>query len=152
MVKNLFLTNISYGLIGKILNVILSVILVRVLVDILGRFEYGLWMAIFSFMGWFSILDFGLGNTLKYKLIKLIASKNFKEAKKEVLTMYILMFVVATILFFLLQGFIELLIWSNLLDIGNIDIIIFRQVLFFTSLFFCINLVLNTFYSFILHW
>lgn len=148
MVKNLFLTNISYGLIGKILNVILSIILIRVLVDTLGRFEYGLWMAIFSFMGWFSILDFGLGNTLKYKLIKLIASKNFKEAKKEVLTMYLLIIIVATILFFLLQGIIELIILSNLLDIGNLDIKIYRQVLFFTSLFFCINLVLNTFYSF----
>ena len=71
--------SVSLNIFLKIINITVSILLVPVLLITLGKEKYGIWVTIFTFIGWLNIFDLGLGEGLK---LKLTAAFSLKQSKK----------------------------------------------------------------------
>ncbi len=56
---------------------------VPLLLNILGKHNYGVWTALTSLLVWISLFDFGVGHALKNTVSKGVAKNNFVDAKYE---------------------------------------------------------------------
>lgn len=90
--------HLSLGFIYKVLGVILSYISIPLFLEYLGERDYGLWMVIFSIIGWIFMFDLGIGNGLKNKLTECLTEGNNLDAKKYITTGYIVLSFIAFII------------------------------------------------------
>lgn len=86
---NILIKQFSSSFILKILAMGLSYISIPLFLKYLGNRDYGIWMTIFSIVGWINTFDLGIGNGLKNKLTENYAKKNYKEVKEYIITGYI---------------------------------------------------------------
>lgn len=96
--------HLSRGLIYKILGMLLSYISIPLFLKYLGEKDYGLWMVIFSTISWVFTFDLGIGNGLKNKLTECLVKKNTLDAKKYIITGYVIISLIA--LFILIIGYL----------------------------------------------
>lgn len=109
--------SVSLNLILKIINISLSLLLVPVLLIALGKEKYGLWVTVFTFIGWLNIFDLGLGEGLKLKLTAAFSLQKIKKINKLISSTYFFTFLVTSVLlvsFIFINFFIN---WSELLSI-----------------------------------
>ena len=119
----------------------IGLILVPLSISYLGPEKYGLWLALFSFIGWFSFFDFGIGNGLRNKLAESIANEDNVLSRSLVSTAYfsisaLVLFLL--LLFFILNRFIP---WESVFNYSGDENIVNVVVVVFTM--FSINLVLK---------
>ncbi|MFD4705095.1 oligosaccharide flippase family protein [Gottfriedia sp. NPDC058432] len=89
--------NAFYSLLLKVLSVLLSFWSIRVAFEFTGSQQiYGLWLTILSVISWLGLLNGGLGNGLRNKLSRAIATNNIENAKIYVSTSYVIISVIAT--------------------------------------------------------
>ena len=74
---------LSYVMI--VLNTIIGLFYIPILLRYLGQSEYGLYMLIGSIVGYISVLDFGLHNTI-YRFVSKYQSENNEGAQKSFLS------------------------------------------------------------------
>jgi O-antigen/teichoic acid export membrane protein len=67
---------------------LISYIRVPLVLDYINVAEYGIWITLSSLVGWFVVLDIGLGNGLRNKLAESLAINDLKSAKMYVSTTY----------------------------------------------------------------
>ncbi len=72
----------------KIGSIIANFLLVPLTINYLDTENYGIWLTLSSFIGWFSLFDIGLGNGLRNKFAEAKALGNYKEAQAFVSTAY----------------------------------------------------------------
>ena len=61
--------------ISNVCNIIISVVITPIILNLVGKAEYGLYSLIYSIMGYFSVLDFGFGNAMIRYVSKCKAEK-----------------------------------------------------------------------------
>lgn len=108
--------HIGWSLFYKIGSIVANFLLVPLTINYLDTENYGNWLTLSSFIGWFSFFDIGLGNGLRNKFAEAKALGNYKEAQALVSTAYftigsISLFIV--IVFFGINQFID---WSQLFN------------------------------------
>lgn len=81
--------NILLSFIFKSGAILFSVFLIPLFLRYLDYSTYGIWLTMYSTVGWLSLLDGGLGNGLKNKLSIALANNNINDAKNYVSTTYI---------------------------------------------------------------
>jgi O-antigen/teichoic acid export membrane protein len=111
--------SVSLNIILKIISITISILLVPVLLITLGKEKYGIWVTIFTFIGWLNIFDLGLGEGLKLKLTAAFSLKQSKKINKLISSTYFFIFFVIIFLFtffILLDLFLD---WSELLDLSD---------------------------------
>jgi len=86
---NILVKQFSSSFILKILAMGLSYISIPLFLKYLGNRDYGIWMTIFSIVGWINTFDLGIGNGLKNKLTENYTKKNYKEVREYIITGYI---------------------------------------------------------------
>lgn len=121
-------------------SIIIGFLLVPLSISYLGSEQYGLWLTLFSFVGWFSFFDFGIGHGLRNKLTEALAKDNFKQAKIYVSTAYISVFLLSVLLvgvFFILYPHVN---WGNLF---NSEFEFVDQLVVIVFIVFSINLLLK---------
>lgn len=101
--------------------------------------KYGLWATLLSIMTWINYFDVGLGNGLRNILAKEIALDDKKAANKSVSTAYIVLSIIAFLLYAILLVSAFAINWNFLLN-TNITIKP-TLIIFFT--FMCLNFVLS---------
>lgn len=72
--------------------------------------EYGVWLTIASFIGWFSFFDVGLGNGLRNKLAEAMAVNDRRLAQQYVSTTYAVLLgiaVIVSLIFGVVQSFVR---------------------------------------------
>jgi O-antigen/teichoic acid export membrane protein len=124
-------------------SILISFLLVPITIGYLDRENYGIWLTISSFIGWFSFFDIGLGTGLQNKLIEAKSSGNLRLAKGYVSTAYIslaLISIVITVLFLLLNNFIN---WREVFNTTALSSNTLSKLMQFVFLFFCIQMVLK---------
>ncbi len=134
--------NIGYSSIYKTISILINFFLVPLSISYLGSEKYGLWLTIFSFIGWFSFFDFGIGNGLRNKLTVAISSNDVNLAKAYVSTAY---FTIAFVILFLIALFLiiySFIPWESLFNIQNNHESL-RQLIVIVFVIFLINLVLK---------
>lgn len=108
--------SVSFNLILKIINIALGLLLVPVLLNILGKEKYGVWVTIFTFIGWLNIFDLGLGEGLKLKLTEAFSLKKTKKIKRLIASTYFFTFISTIcllLIFLVINNFLD---WGSILD------------------------------------
>ncbi|MEL6607232.1 MAG: polysaccharide biosynthesis protein, partial [Bacteroidota bacterium] len=59
--------HILYSFIVKGMSMVISLFLVRMMVGVLSKEVYGVWIVLFNVVGWFQFFDIGLDNGLRNK-------------------------------------------------------------------------------------
>lgn len=80
--------NVVQSLLVKLVSVALNLILVPLLLGLLSKELYGIWLTLSSIVMWFTFVDFGLGNGLRNKLTELLAQGKPQLAQVYVSTLY----------------------------------------------------------------
>lgn len=131
-------------------SILLSFFIVSISVGALGEEDYGLWITIFSFVSWFSLLDFGLGNGLRNKIAKVNRFNRVKVVKGYISTSYALMLLITfflSALFILISMCVD---WGGVFETNNPNIY-FVVVLTFSTFTLTLALKLVTSVSYAYH-
>lgn len=113
----------NFGLRGA--NIVINLALVPLLLSYLGAEKYGVWLTIFSLVGWIGMFDLGLGNGLKIKLTEAFSKNRPYEIRESISSTYIIVGVITsvlTLLFLLSNLFINWEIFLGLTKTINLNI------------------------------
>ncbi len=132
---------IGFSSIYKLFAIAITFFLVPLSISYLGSERYGLWLTLFSFIGWFSIFDFGIGNGLRNKLTIALSSNNTKLAKAYVSTAYFSMLFIVLFLIVLLSIPFYLIPWDSIFNYSGDESL--SQLIAVVYVIFSINLVLK---------
>jgi O-antigen/teichoic acid export membrane protein len=132
--------NIIASLLLKGFGVLVTFLLVPLTLNYLDTVQYGIYLTIISFVGWFSFFDIGFGNGLRNKLTEALALKDYELAKIYVSTTYAvltLVIAVVTLVIFAVNPFLN---WSKILNAsqelsGELSKIVMLVFLFFAFRF-----------------
>lgn len=138
--KNI-LEQIGMSSIYKVLSIAITFFLVPLSISYLGSEKYGLWLTVFSFIGWFSFFDFGIGNGLRNKLTIALSSNDIKLAKTYVSTAYFSMMVIMSLLIVIFIFPFYMIPWNSVFNYDGKESL--GQLISIVYVLFSINLVLN---------
>lgn len=125
----------------KLFNTGLSYLIIPLILDYLGEYKNGVWVTIYSTIGWFAFFDLGLGNGLRNKLAEAVSKGNQDEARSYVSSAYVLMAMIAGGLFLLLlmvYPFLDVVAIFNAPGIPEIG-----ATFFIAFGFFCLQFILK---------
>lgn len=100
----------------KIGSIIATFLLVPLTINYLDTENYGIWLTLSSFIGWFSFFDIGLGNGLRNKFAEAKTLGNYKDAQAFVSTAYFTIGSISLLIvlvFFWINPFID---WTQLFN------------------------------------
>ena len=135
--------NIAASLLIKGVSIFIGFYMVPLTIGYVNKEQYGVWLTLYSVVGWFTFFDIGLGHGLRNKLSEALASNKIERAKTLVSSTYaILLGIIISLLcfFFIIQPFLN---WQEILNATAIDAQQLRLVAIATFTFFCINFVLK---------
>jgi len=153
MSKNLLLFNASSGTILYFLSVVVTFLLTPIVVNNLGRFDYGLWEMLVSIVGYMGILDLGIGPALLRNVALSHAKNDSHELQKTFSTALIFFCLVSLISFFIytfLFLFPELLFGNEQNDLSRLRIVIIMFSIN-TCIVFPTNVYVGTLFGFQQH-
>ena len=111
--------HIGWSMFYKIGSIIANFLLVPLTINYLDTENYGIWLTLSSFIGWFSFFDIGLGNGLRNKFAEAKALGNYKDAQAFVSTAYFTIGSISlslVIVFFSMNQFID---WAQLFNANS---------------------------------
>ncbi len=120
------------------LSMVLSFIYTPLLLKFLGNEKYGIWTTLLSVITWINYCDIGIGHGLRNLLTKELTEQRKDEVKKSISTAYIVLTIIAAIVWILLVASVYFLDWNDLLG-TNLPV---DATLYITFTFICINFVL----------
>ena len=141
----------SYSIIYKLLTIFVSFLLVPILVNLLGKGHYGLWVTISSILSWVVIFDFGLGLGLRNNLVKTISNKDYANSKSLITSAFVAVSIIFISIMLILLIFNQYLSWNSILNFLNLTMSslekILRLFIIGFSLIFIFQLINNLYYA-----
>lgn len=128
--------NIILSALVKVVSIGTNFLLVPLTLAYLSELEYGIWITMSSFLGWFSIFDLGIGNGLRNKLTESLARKDYASAKIYVSTAYGMLGFIFAIVFFIFSIISFFVDWSKVYNASS-DI---AQELLIATVIMCASL------------
>ena len=122
-------------------SIIANFMLVPLTINYLDTTNYGLWLTITSFIGWFAFFDIGIGNGLRNKFAEAKAKNDLHLARSYISTAYFyisLICITLTILIFIIINFVDWTMIFNTKPNLQKDLIILMYIVIG---FFSLNLV-----------
>jgi len=132
---------IGFSSVYKVFSILITFFLVPLSISYLGSERYGVWLTIFSFIGWFNIFDFGIGNGLRNKLTIALSLNNMKLAKAYVSTAYFGMFFIVLSLIILLSIPFYFIPWENIFNYSGNESL--SQLIAIVFIIFSVNLIIK---------
>lgn len=134
---------VSSGLLAKIINIGVSLMIVPMSLSYLGKEQYGLWVTVSSFVGMLSFMDGGAGNAVLNMVAHASGSgSNQQELKKIVSTAFFGLTALAMmgcLLFFVVFPYVS---WGKLLGVaGSTSLSELNVVVIVVVLFFFVSMV-----------
>lgn len=130
--------SISVNLITNVFSTVVSFISMRILLEILGNNDFGLWLTLSSVVSWTTLLDGGLGNGIRNKLTESLSTNNVKLARIYVSTGYFTLFIIVSffiVIYLIIERFLN---WTTIL---NVDFLNNVQLSNIISIYIISNLV-----------
>lgn len=113
--------NIFYSFFVKGGSVLVSFILVPIVLGLISTFQYGVWLTLSSVILWLNIFDAGIANGLRNKLTESLALKEYDKARKLISTTYVILIILAILLFIGLSFINQFINWYELINISFTD-------------------------------
>lgn len=132
----------SFGLKG--ISILISLAYVSLLINALGKEEYGIWLILTSFMSWIAFFDIGIGNGTRNYLGKALAKKDYEKAKSYVSTTYaifILIFLPLIVVILIVTPFIH---WQSVFNTNAVNEQTLKVVASVVLSFFALRLIFQT--------
>lgn len=107
------------GIVSKVLSMLIPLITIRITLHYLGTEIYGLWNAVSTFFALFLFADLGLGNGLQTKLSQANGKDNIILSRKLISSTYILLTIIAVVLFLIFTLLFNYVDWSKLMNATN---------------------------------
>ena len=136
--KNILIIIILQGI-----SVFTSFLLVPLTIDYVSASEYGIWLTISSIVGWFSLVDIGMGSGLKNKLTEALAKNDTVLAKKYVSTTYISLGVFVTLVFSILLAVTCFMDWAVILNQPESMRSMLTETMFVVIAFFALRMIVS---------
>jgi len=114
-----FLEQILKGGAAKALSALAGFLLVSISIRYLGVERYGVWISLYTFVSWFSMLDFGIGGGLRNRLSESLAQNDNNRAKQYVATAFLSLAVISLVsiaIYLLLSNFVD---WVDIFSLQN---------------------------------
>lgn len=127
----------------KAVNIVVALLSVPLLLNYLGNGNYGIWLTVFSFLGWVNILDIGVGNGLKIKLSKLIAVKDYECSNSYIATSYFILGIIVLFLAAILMIPVMYFEPSLYLDISSSSELEVQGMIAISLCFIALNMYLS---------
>ena len=115
--------------------------------DYVNPTRYGIWLTVSSIIGWIAFFDLGLANGFRNRFAEAKARGEEKLAAEYLSTTYFAISVIVTLLLIIILPVNYFLDWPTLLKVDASYATELRQIFAILSVFFCLNLVANTFAS-----
>lgn len=112
--------NSLVGLLYRAGALFFSIIQVRLLYNVLGQSEYGLWLLIQSVVNWFMFFEFGFSNGLRNKFGEAYTTGNQLLAKQYLNTALSAVLLIAFGVLFVLGGGTFFVNWQDVFNTSNI--------------------------------
>ena len=93
--------HIGLSFLFKLSAILANFMLVPLTINYLGTTNYGVWLIISSFIGWFTFFDVGLGHGLRNKFAEAKAKDDINLVKGYVSSAYFTLALISIVLFFL---------------------------------------------------
>jgi O-antigen/teichoic acid export membrane protein len=137
--------NIAISIILKGCSIIISFFLVRLTLEYLNSYEYGIWLTLSSILMWINYFDIGLGNGLRNKLTKALSLGDKDSSKIYISTTLFLLIVIMAIVLSLYSIAYSHIDWYKLLDIpyDSLGLVNFNSLVYVVLLLFCLSFVLK---------
>lgn len=139
--------NILSAFVLKGASIPVSYLMVPLTLHYLDITRYGIWITMSSLITWLHFFDIGLGNGLRNRLSEALAMNNLVLARKYVSTTYAILFIIMTVVFFLLMIINPFLDWTKILNtdetLGN-ELSLLALIVIGS---FCIQFVLNLLFT-----
>jgi O-antigen/teichoic acid export membrane protein len=127
----------------KIGSMLCSFLLVPLTINYLDTDNYGIWLTLSSFIGWFSFFDIGLGNGLRNKFAAAKAKGDLSLAKCYVSSAYFTIGTICLLLVFVFYGINFFVDWTVVFNTNSglkEELGVLMPIVFS---FFCIQLVVK---------
>lgn len=95
---------------------LISYVRVPLVLDYINVSEYGIWITLSSLIGWFAILDIGLGNGLRNKLAESLAINDLKSAKMYVSTTYAAILIIIGAVYLIFLAIAPWIDWTSIFN------------------------------------
>lgn len=135
--------SIGFNLGLRLVSILITFISVPLLLAFLGKEKYGIWLTIFSFVGWLSMFELGLGQGLKLKLTEAFSKRRIHDIQLYISTFYVFFIAVG---FFIIGLFLLInsnVYWNEILDIKNFKPFEINTAIFILTISFLFILVLK---------
>ena len=124
-------------------NLLLTLALVPLTLNVINETEYGIWLTVSSITTWFIALDFGLGNGLRNKLAEAFAKKDTLLAKRYVSAAYFYLSIISFGLFVLFAASNFFLPWEKILNAPAYLADTLHILIFIVFTLFILNFILK---------
>lgn len=135
--------NVAWSIAFQVVGIALSFVMVPLTLKYIGKDEYGTFLTLASFVGWFVLLDLGFGQGLRNKLAESLSNKRTGLAKSYVSTAYVALTAIfgsIYLLFFIVNHYINWPITLGVAPALSTDV---RYLAYFIFASFCLQFVLN---------
>lgn len=99
-------------MIFQFLSIAISFLLVPVVINTLGKEEYGIWIVLTTIVGWLGFFDLGLGNGLRNKYAEAKARGSIEDVKRYVSTGFFVICGISLALFLLFMLAYPFVSWT----------------------------------------
>ncbi len=135
--------NIFFAFLLRGISVVVSFVQVPITLHYLSKEKYGIWLTLSSILGWFYILDIGLGNGLRNKFAEAMARREKKTARIYVSTTYAMLAIIIFsffLLFLLINPFLN---WVRILNTSSAMQAELNELVFLVVACFCLQFILK---------
>lgn len=136
--------NIVGNAIIKGLSIILSLLIIPLTIGYVSEYDYGIWIALSSVIGWLSYFDIGVNNGLRNKLTEAISRSDYYLAKKYVSTTYAILFLIFVPLFLLFVLLYKFINWYDVFSIDAESVHYLPELMVIIVGFVCLRSILST--------
>lgn len=136
--------NIIGNILVKGLSIVLSLLIIPLTIGYVSEYDYGIWIALSSVIGWLSYFDIGVNNGLRNKLTEALAVCDIKLAKKYVSTAYAiltLIFLPLFLVFFIIYKYVN---WYSVFSLDYHEVSYLPELMLIIVGFVCIRSILST--------
>ncbi|MGC3947783.1 MAG: oligosaccharide flippase family protein [Chryseolinea sp.] len=133
--------NVFYSFLFKGGSVLITLLLVPLTIKYIHPTEYGVWLTISSVVTWINIFDIGIGNGLKNEIAFSLALKDDSNVRTYVSTTYVVLSLIAILLFLLFFFISSLFDWNQILNVPDNSSFDIRIALLIVLGLFCIQFV-----------
>lgn len=135
--------NILLSFFLKGISVVVGFLMVPITLNYLNVESYGIWLTLSSIIGWFYILDIGLGNGLRNKFAEALAKGEKELAKTYVSTTYAILGIIIALFYVLFLVVHPFLNWVKILNTTPDLMSQLNQLVFIVISFFCLQFFLR---------